>query len=303
MAADITAFQKEMKRAGGVTHGGRQKSEDLVAEPSRKRSASASDQQASDAEDEPRKKAKKAKGAATMKILVTGVEPAKVSEMRVRFPCEIAQCKMLTNGRKAPLRNLGIMLTEDWSFCTHVAAAKILRTKKFVCAISKGPVVISIKFLEDCREQKELLDPDDYLLKDGEREKQFSLDLVESLERAKINNGKLLEGQSVYVTENVQGGYDTYDAIVRSNGGTPYLFKGRPGAMGGKKRSDDEENVTEDIVYLVSSSTPADVRLGVKFRQMAQTAGKVPRVVKPDWCLDACISQQIKWKDDYLQQE
>lgn len=75
MAPDVLLFQKEMKRVGGVMHGGRRVSEDKVGDGSRKRSLSKDEETGTEVEDEgrPTKKAKKAKlGPAPVRLCITG---------------------------------------------------------------------------------------------------------------------------------------------------------------------------------------------------------------------------------------
>ena len=94
MASDIELFQKEMKRVGGVMHGGRRPSEDTVSDHSRKRSLSNDAGNSTDAEEVGRasKKTKKNKEGPVMHLLITGdkrwVEnPVKESNERVSiFP-------------------------------------------------------------------------------------------------------------------------------------------------------------------------------------------------------------------------
>ena len=76
LAPDIALFQKEIKRVGGVTHGGRKSSEDLVPEANRKRSVSVDEDTDTGADEESRatKRAKKSKGLAppSMRLALSG---------------------------------------------------------------------------------------------------------------------------------------------------------------------------------------------------------------------------------------
>ena len=76
LAPDIALFQKEIKRVGGVTHGGRKSSEDLVPEVNRKRSVSKDEETDTEADEETRaaKRAKKSKGLAppVMRLALSG---------------------------------------------------------------------------------------------------------------------------------------------------------------------------------------------------------------------------------------
>ena len=76
LAPDIALFQKEIKRVGGVTHGGRRSSEDMVPEVNRKRSVSKDEDTDTGADEEIRatKRVKKSKGLAapSMRLALSG---------------------------------------------------------------------------------------------------------------------------------------------------------------------------------------------------------------------------------------
>lgn len=76
LAPDIALFQKETKRVGGVIHGGRKSSEDMVTEVNKKRSASQDEDSDTGADDETRatKRVKKSKGLAppSMRLALSG---------------------------------------------------------------------------------------------------------------------------------------------------------------------------------------------------------------------------------------
>ena len=74
MVPDIALFQKEMKRVGGVLHGGRRASADLTPDHNRKRSLSkeVDDGTEDEAIGRPAKKVKKSKDATAMQLLITG---------------------------------------------------------------------------------------------------------------------------------------------------------------------------------------------------------------------------------------
>lgn len=76
LAPDIALFQKERKRVGGVTHGGRKSSEDMVLEINRKRSVSRDEDTDTGADEETRamKRVKKSKNLAppSMRLVLSG---------------------------------------------------------------------------------------------------------------------------------------------------------------------------------------------------------------------------------------
>ena len=202
------------------------------------------------------------------------------------------------------LRDLGILITTDATTCTHLAAPHIVRTQKFICALAHAPVVLSTDFVDDCLQKDELLDVDDYILEDEEGEVKVGFKLADALRRARQHRGKLLQGYSVYCTEMIHGGFDTYKAIIESNGGKCLLYRARAGLHGEpwlshENETNDGQSRTPEYVYLLSGTTQEESKLWPKFRRMVGEMGKAPRVVRTDWMLDLALSQEIQWREIY----
>ena len=174
-----------------------------------------------------------------------------------------------------------------------------MRTKKFVCAMAQGPTLLNIDFIEQCLAQKKLLDPENFPLEDDEGELRYRMKLPQAVQRAKSNNGSLLRGQTIYITEEVHGGFDTYRAIVEVNGGKCQLFKGRMSinASGDDKR--DADSCDARRIYLVSGTSASEAKMWPKFCSIAQQYGKVPSIVKTDWILDLALSQELRYDREY----
>lgn len=324
-ADDIALFQKEMKRKGGVTHGGRRSglAEDFSSPaPAKQRKKRTSDEasfevsaegsQLSDGEtqDSSAKPAKRAKNAAEsssfppveLRLLVSGDE---------RWLGNINQ---ETRDRNK-LRQLGVMLTADPKDVDILVAPKILRTRKFVCALASAPMVVNTKFLDVALKQKTLIE-NPPPLEDRETEERMGFKLADALERAKINDRKLLRGWSIFVTKEVNGGFDTYNDIITVNGGKALVYAGRTGLTLPKRRirpEDDEDAGAEsqhqggdeefDYVYLISGKMEPEVKLWKTFKALAEKQGLQARIVDTDWLLDAAMSQQITWKEKWLLDE
>ena len=212
---------------------------------------------------------------------------------------------MFTKGR---LRELGILVDPSAATCTHLAAPRILRTEKFVCALAHAPVILSTQYVDDCLSNGRYLSPNDYLLEDTEYEKQMGYTLSEALVRAKENKGRLLQGYCIYATDAVYGGFDTYKSIIEANGGSCLLYRGRastnvPSRAADDDDSDDSRSSQLDFIYLVSGTTQEEAKLWPKFRQMVEAKGKSPRIVRNDWLLNLALSQQHAWKALYALSE
>ena len=169
-------------------------------------------------------------------------------------------------------------------------------------------MVISTDFVDECLESNELLDPEAYHLDDPEGEARIGHKLSDALVRAETNKGKLLRGMTVYATEAIRGGFDTYKAIAEVNGGTCLLYRGRAGPLTAARTDPNDSDIDSDNdmaenVYLLSGATPAEAKLWPKFRDMAQAIGKNPRIVRNDWMLNLALSQMIQWRDVYALSE
>jgi len=160
--------------------------------------------------------------------------------------------------------------------------------------------------MDQCLAQNEKLSPDDFPLSDVEGEKRLGFKLAEATKRAKANKNRLLQDFSIYCTENIFGGFDTYKSIVEANGGKCMLYRARAGSVtssraGGFDGNSDSNSESErdEYMYLMSGVTPEEARLWPKFRQMVQDIGKTPRIVRTDWMLDLALFQQIRWRASY----
>ncbi|KAI9735237.1 MAG: hypothetical protein M1834_001827 [Cirrosporium novae-zelandiae] len=340
LAPDIALFQQEMKRVGGVIHGGRPPKEDTGASKKRR---SVGCEESTDQDERDSKKRKKSEKP-IMRLLVSS------------YPKWVAQPKKEKEDMRH-LRNLGILLTSDPTKCTHLAAPHIVRTPKFVCAISYSPIILSASYIDACVSTNSFLPPTDYLLSDPDMEKKLDFKLTEACERAKNNQHQLLKDFDIYIGENIHGGFETFKSIVMDNGGRAWLYKGRsaivPHAAKSRKGktskkakdnksskrhsdekaksasssaesetesegdpllhsgSDDESNDDKPTyIYLLSGEKPSERSLWPKFKQMVQRNGYIPRIVKADWLLDMAMGQRVRpwdgrfaWEDGDVDME
>ena len=295
---DFALLAKQKKQKGGIIHGGRS-SEELVQSPGLKRSLSV---EIVSGPDEPKsKKSKKEYPLSKMKLLVTGhVEWSEDQSIREReevsFACLILI--MIADAMKEQLAQLGIELTENPAECSFVAAPKIMRTKKFICAMAGAPTLLSLEFVRQCLKQNKLLRPADYPLIDKAGEKTYHIKITDAVKRAKANKGRLLKGQTIYITQDVKGGPDTYRDIIETNGGNCVVFKGRTNSLSAAIQ-DTETSELDSYVYLLSGESKAEEVLWPKFREQAEVIRRKARVVKTDWMLDLALSQHIRWDRTY----
>jgi Regulator of Ty1 transposition protein 107 BRCT domain len=195
------------------------------------------------------------------------------------------------------LRELGVLVTQNPTDCTHLAAPAMVRTQKFLCALANGPTIVSSEFIDTCIKTGEIPNVDDFLLKDKENEKKFGLKLKDTIVRAKANKKNLLRRVPIYCTKDIPNGSDTYKAIVEVNGGTFAVYTGRPTI---KKTKPEEDEGPAEPVYLITGLKPAERQLWPKFTEMAEQGNMIPRIVTTEWLLDVAMSQQHKWDNKYL---
>jgi hypothetical protein len=177
---------------------------------------------------------------------------------------------------------------------------KILRTKKFACALAYGPEIISTDWLDHCLAKKEVPSTEDYPLEDEKGEEGMDFSLNEALDRAVKNRRKLLHSWQIFCTEKIPGGFDVYKDIIDTNGGTCCLFRAKTKMAVPKDKlkgvvPSDKNAQLEDELYLISGNTTDEKKLWEPFKDMARKAEMVPKIVKTEWLLSLALSQEIRW--------
>lgn len=191
------------------------------------------------------------------------------------------------------LLDIGIKCVAEPDKCTHLAAPQLIRTEKFCRALARAPVVVSISWVDACIKAERIVETDKYLLKDTEGEKRHSVDLQTSLERAKQNKGKLLQGQAVYCAPGVHGGFEVCKRITEANGGVCI-------AMTAKVTKKPANAPSCEHMVLLSGETAGDKALWPLFGRLAHGQGSKALIYKGDWLLDLALQQKIEWADKYL---
>ena len=123
--------------------------------------------------------------------------------------------------------------------------------------------------------------------------------MADALSRAKSNKGQLLKGFSLYCTEDIHGGFDTYKTIAEVNGGFCLLYRGRAGSTQIKRGQPEDAADEPGEIYLFSGTTPDEGRLWPRFRQMAESNGKRPKILRHDWLLHMALSQYVIPSDPF----
>lgn len=294
---DVMKYQKEQKRKGGIMGGGRRRRSESSAEErvtfSRKRTASVGT--SGDETKQGSKKGKK-RPKPTVHLLITAYrdwvdnpqkeEADKVGKLRVN---ELSLGLKLMNLQKG-LASIGILCVADPASCTHLAAPHMVRTEKFCCALAKAPIIVSTEWPQVCLKEDKIVDPEPFILRDSEGEERLNMNLKESLERARKNDGRLLQGQTIYCAPGVHGGFETYRRIVEANGGVCIAFRMA------KKATNVPDS---DKLVLLSGDDAGDKKLWKPFLKIAKYTGKDAVIYKPDWLLDLAMTQKVVWSDRY----
>ncbi|KAF1995887.1 hypothetical protein P154DRAFT_525987 [Amniculicola lignicola CBS 123094] len=306
-APDIAQFEKEMKRRGGVIHGGRKEKDDDASEKSKKskgRESTASkrsidevdgdgDDTMDEVDDEPARKTKKARKEKAPPVKYRML----VSKMDRWVDNHDQQAR-----DKSKLRELGILVTEDIRHVDILCAPKIVRTKKFVSALACAPIIVSTSFIETALKTNKIPPPEKHPLLDHEYENLHGFHMDEAIVRAKQNHKHLLKDWTIFCTEHV--GFENFKEIVAANGGQAQMWKGRTTTVTATKRSVNTSAGTEsqnqvedegDVLYLISEGKKQEFPLWVKFRELAVKHDMVPRIVTTDWLLWVTMAQKVHW--------
>jgi len=194
----------------------------------------------------------------------------------------------------------------------------MLRTPKFVAALAVAPRVVATSWLDHLLKPSTTLqnmrDPSENELIDRDFEEKWGFRLSESLERATQNQKRLLRGWTVYITDKVPKGFNTWRDFITINGGTATMYRGRTGLTLAKPRvppSEDPDAGMEklnqgphaddevDVVYLVSGTDEEEVKLWKTFRAQTEKQGLRPRIVQTEWVLHFAMAQRVEWDEKW----
>lgn len=312
-APDIAQFEKEMKRKGGVIHGGRRNKVDEGSDKSKrkggrdstssKRSIEEVDGDDATTEDElteePGKKNKKAR-----KDKLTPIKYRMLLSKDERW----ANDPDKESKDKARMRELGLFITDDFRKVDLLCAPKVVRTKKFVAALACAPTLVSSAFLDYALKNNKLPPPEKHPIDDREFSKTHGFRLRDAVERAEQNKHRLLKDWTIFCTEKVSGGFDTYNDIITANGGRCQRWQGRTTNVTASKRkidtqpqevSQNQEEDEGDVLYLISEPNKSEFKLWEKFRELAKKHDMIPRIVKTEWLLFVAMAQYVHWDEEW----
>ncbi|KAM5346648.1 hypothetical protein ACJ41O_009653 [Fusarium nematophilum] len=289
IAPDIALYEKEKKRhskAGNGPWGGK-RAADQAEKASGSKQAKSPEGEDDAATRRPAKKARQSLPSVEMRVILTG------------FARWVGDKNKEDQDRKK-LRDLGIQIVQEGQACDYLAAPHIVRTVKFLCAMARGPTVISSAFIERVLEMGKVPDVQKFILEDKELEDQFNFNLEKSVARAKANRGRLLMGIAIYCTEKVKIGPDSYKAIAEANGGIFKVYRARGGSTIRPATAEEDGDEPPEPVYLLSGFSSEERQLWPRFREMALKGNMEPRIVAPDWLIDVAMAQEVRFDEKFL---
>ncbi|KAI1454449.1 BRCT domain-containing protein [Annulohypoxylon moriforme] len=293
LAPDIQLYEKEKKRGlkdGHGPWGGKRAADHIDREHLNRRSVSspvtANEEKEAKSEKRPAKKARPMLPEVNARVVLTGFQ-------------RWVNDKHREDADRKKLRDLGIAVVLDGQTCDYLVAPHLVRTVKFLRNLSKGATIVSSSWIEQCLDQKEFLDPHEFILKDKENEDKFGIKLSSSVDRARKNAGKLLWNTPIYCTSNIKNGPDGYRHIAEANGAMFMMYNARSGTTI-KPTKPEEDEGGPDPVYLLSNTSPEEKRLWKRFEDMARNGNMEPRIVAADWLLDVVMNQKVMFDEKYL---
>ncbi|KAJ7725655.1 hypothetical protein DFH07DRAFT_1066876 [Mycena maculata] len=116
------------------------------------------------------------------------------------------------------LAQLGAKVTDRPRECTHLIVPGLVRTEKFLCALSAAPLILTTEWAVKSAEAGELLPEEDYLVSDPAGERKQGVTIADLFKRAKQHRGKLFKDHLFYITGSVKPPR-MVEKIILDNGG------------------------------------------------------------------------------------
>ena len=167
---------------------------------------------------------------------------------------------------------------------------------------------MSTSYLDFALKNNRLPLPEKHLLTDLDFVRTHNINLEEAVQRARQNQKRLLKDWTIYCSDSVSGGFDTFKDIIAANGGHCQQWKGRgvPNATAKKRKIEKTDEVSQnqtedegDVLYLISEAKKSEFQNWVKFRELAKKHNMVPRIVKTEWLLYIAMAQKIHWNPEW----
>ncbi|KAJ9052403.1 regulator of Ty1 Transposition [Entomophthora muscae] len=199
-----------------------------------------------------------------------------------------------TNEEKKGIRSLGGAIVTSTEDCTHLISQTASRTAKFICAISRARLIVTLQWLAKSIENKAFLEETPFLLNDQAHEARFGFSLAESIRKAKEK--PLLAGYEFAITPSVTPDPATLTSIIVASGGdvlSTFPLK--------RVISDDGRSIVGSKSKLIILACPSDLtflkgRLHSKFANSPNSF----EVYKPELVLSGSLRQSLDFPGNRL---
>ncbi|ODQ65944.1 hypothetical protein NADFUDRAFT_51217 [Nadsonia fulvescens var. elongata DSM 6958] len=191
------------------------------------------------------------------------------------------------------LEELGIKIIEDPNEATHLFAPKLCRTKKFLLALARGPLIMNVNYLNDCIKKRTFLAPEDYILEDAESKDKFGVTVAEVMQRSKKLRGKLFDGIVINITTDVPDyNKDMKDIITCHGGICNVLYEAKnyqisPNGQFIVIGTDKSENIIKSFLN------------NMKRRELEDSSMKGYNVFTREWILMAVVRMRYELNDEF----
>ncbi|KAI9457707.1 hypothetical protein HD554DRAFT_2042292 [Boletus coccyginus] len=140
---------------------------------------------------------------------------------------ELAAIRLMTTGVVLSddvikrLTKLGILMTTKPMDCTHLIAKGIVRTEKFLCAMSVSPHILTEEWANASAKCGKLLPESGYPLSDAAAEQKWAFKFMDAMARAKGLEGgpNLFKQMTFYVTPKVSVDVKLLKNVISAGGG------------------------------------------------------------------------------------
>eukprot|EP00127_Corallochytrium_limacisporum_P003467 Clim_evm95s149 gene=Clim_evmTU95s149 len=120
---------------------------------------------------------------------------------------------------KLAREDLECQVVADVSQATHLVAKEIIRTSKFLVAVSRGLTIVHPNWILRSGRDKSLLDEEPFLLHDPEKEQQFKFNLSEAVAKARCGH-RVFGGLQFFVCPNTGPSAEELKPVIEAGGGT-----------------------------------------------------------------------------------
>ncbi|KAF7350976.1 Brct domain containing protein [Mycena sanguinolenta] len=208
----------------------------------------------------PRKSEVALRNGKPIKLLTTGLPPG--SE--------------LSDGVLKALAKLGAKMTNRPTECTHLIVPSLVRTEKFLCALTVAPYILTKEWAVDSAAKEELMPEEEYLLRDDAGDVKFQCNLSDAVSRAKTLKGKLFQDHSFYMTPHVKT-REILRNVILANGG--------------------QTIATQPTLRLLENDPRRHVISCEEDKAIWQQIATVHPIYTVELILTCALRQQVDWED------